>query len=195
MNDSKIFKIEDGMLTMFDWNEFNGNVAGVATAYDYKFMEDYDYDVSEFEEADVVIECANPLSMRKFIALCYAHQPEPFHVYWNMNEIEEHTDQYGDHLALPMLTSEDCSIVHVSKIVVERFEVVVNGEALTIFNCQQRYYFKAECSQLRYYSKDECSEELCRVQVKWNVIQDGSRTSITNGECAMPFDLRRLVLE
>lgn len=184
MTDSKIFKIEDGMLTMFDWNEFKGNVAGIATAYDYKFMDDYDYDASEFDEAANAIECANPLSMPKFIALCYAHQPEPFHVYWNMNDIEEHTDQYGDHLALPMLTSEDCSIVHVSKIVVERFEVVVNGEARTIFNCQQRYYFKAECS-----------EELCRVQVKWNVVQRGSLTSITNGHDAMPFYLRAIVLE
>lgn len=182
MTNSKIFKIEDGMLTMFDWNEFKGNVAGVATAYDYEFMDDYDYDASEFDEADDAIECANPLSMRKFIALCYANQPEPFN--GNMMAFEAHSDQYGDHLALPMLTSEDCSIVHVSKIVVERFEVVVNGEARTIFNCQQRYYFKAECSK-----------ELCRVQVKWNVVQDGSLTSIKNGQDAMPFYLRAIVLE
>lgn len=183
MNDSKIFKIEDGMLTMFDWNEFKGNVAGIATAYDYEYMDEYEYDVEEFEEAANTIECANPLSMRKFIALCYAHPIEPFIGRGTADLYGGYHDRHGFHTSMPMLTSEDCSIVHVSKIVVERFEVVVNnGEARTIFNCRQRYYFKAECS-----------EELCRVQVEWNVVQDGSRTSITNGQDAMPYDLRNVL--
>ena len=183
MTNSKIFKIEDGMLTMFDWNEFKGNVAGVATAYDYEFMREYEYDVEEFEEADVVVECANPLSMRKFIALCYSRRPGQFHAFLDSDSYARFTDRHGYHLSLPMLTSEDCSIVHVSKIVVERVELVVNGECRTIFNCQQRYYFKAECSR-----------ELCRVQVQWNVVQDQYETSVVNGRDAIPHDLRPIVL-